>query len=103
MMNHDSMLNIGAYAKDKYDAVYEIKKRYGEVRCEPRYQLIVLFTNHYGASIINYGYGNAENPFEMALLYDGELTYDGDNFTDVAGWLDMNDCMNLLDEIAKME
>lgn len=64
------------------------------------WQLIFMFENNYGASIINHrgSYG-----VELAVIhfFDGnwDITYDTDITNDVVGWLDFEECKELLGKI----
>lgn len=47
------------------------------------------FSNGYGASIITgeYAYSNEDAPYELAVLYNNEITYDTPLTDDVLGYL----------------
>ena len=60
------------------------------------------FKNNYGISIINYGYSNADKPFECALIYDNHVTYD-EVFEDVFGYCDADKCKALMLYVSKKE
>lgn len=47
------------------------------------------FSNGYGASIITgeHAYSNEDAPYELAVLYNNEITYDTELTDDVLGYL----------------
>jgi len=47
------------------------------------------FSNGYGASIITgeHAYSNEDAPYELAVLYNNEITYDTELTSDVLGYL----------------
>ena len=63
------------------------------------------FDNNYGASIIKHGgsYGNKDDLFELAVLYDGYITYSTEITGDVLGWLTNDDVLFYLSEIKDLE
>lgn len=67
-------------------------------------QLLYKFSNGYGASVITGGYGDADCPYELAVVkFDPEdnwdLCYDTEITSDVLGWLTTNEVMALLNRI----
>ncbi len=63
------------------------------------------FENNYGASIIKhkFSYGNDDDLFELAVLYDGKITYSTEITEDVLGYLTNDDVMFYLSEIKGLE
>lgn len=63
------------------------------------------FENNYGASIIkhNFSYGNEDDLFELAVLYDSKITYSTEITGDVLGYLTNDDVMYYLSEIKDLE
>lgn len=43
------------------------------------------FENNYGISVITGGYGSVKEPYEIAVLYDNEITYNTHITDDVIG------------------
>jgi hypothetical protein len=72
------------------------------VECSPR-QLVFRFPNGYGASVINDGYGKANESFELAVIKftgnDFKLVYDTPVTGDVLGWLKVPELFAKLSEI----
>ena len=62
------------------------------------------FPNNYGASVIkHYGsYGYEEDKFELAVLFNGQLTYDTPITDNVVGWLTNNEVLDYLEKIKKL-
>ena len=63
------------------------------------------FPNNYGASVIkHYGsFGYQEDLFELAVLYNDELTYSTPIADDVVGWLTNNEVLDYLEKIKKLK
>ena len=59
------------------------------------------FDNNYGASVVKHdcSYGNADDLFELAVLYNGQITYDTDLTQDVIGWLTQDEVIGHLEYI----
>ena len=64
-------------------------------------QWIWTFANSYGASVIQnqYSYGGSEGKYELAVLHNGDLTYDTPIANDVIGYLDWSEVEALVDRI----
>jgi hypothetical protein len=62
------------------------------------------FDNNYGASVIKHdcSYGNVDDLFELAVLYDGQITYDTDFTQDVIGWLTQDEVIEFLEHIKNL-
>lgn len=63
------------------------------------------FENNYGASIIKhcFSYGNEDDLFELAVLYNGKITYSTEITGDVLGYLDNDDVLIVLNQIKELE
>ncbi len=63
------------------------------------------FENNYGASVIKhkFSYGNEDDLFELAVLYDGKITYSTEITGDVLGYLTDEDVLFYLSEIRDLE
>ena len=61
----------------------------------------IHFSNNYGASIVTGDcfYTSDEKPYELAVMYKGNITYDTPITDDVCGWLNENDVNKLLSQI----
>ena len=68
-------------------------------------QMVLRFTNDYGASIVRftYSYGGNEGKFELAVIHwhgdDWSLTYDTPITDDVLGHLSAEDVLGYLSQI----
>lgn len=64
-------------------------------------QWVWKFANGYGASVIQnqYSYGGSAGQFELAVLHNGDLTYDTPITDDVIGHLDWSEVEELVDRI----
>jgi hypothetical protein len=60
------------------------------------------FSNGYGASVIDTGYGCDQGLLELAVLHKGHLCYTTPITNDVKGWLTEQDVNNLLKQIAAL-
>lgn len=62
------------------------------------------FNNGYGASVIDGGnaYCNKAQPYELAVLEQGELCYDTPIADDVIGYLTSDEVYDLLDRIEQL-
>ena len=63
------------------------------------------FENNYGASIIKhcFSYGNEDDLFELAVLYDSKITYSTEITGDVLGYLTNEDVLFYLSEIKNID
>lgn len=63
------------------------------------------FENNYGASIIKhcFSYGNEDDLFELAVLYNGKITYGTEITKDVLGYLDNDDVLAVLNQIKELK
>lgn len=69
--------------------------------------VLFRFENNYGASVIDWGYGDEEHPYELAVVkFDGD-DWDFDDDTpitdDVLGFLTDEDVSDYLSQIKKLE
>ncbi|WP_296813842.1 hypothetical protein [uncultured Megasphaera sp.] len=66
---------------------------------------IFSFENGYGASVIRgpLTYGGADGLYELAVIYQGEITSTTEVTADVEGWLDKNAVAGLLEKIEALE
>ena len=62
---------------------------------------IVTFDNGYGASVVktNMSYGGKEGLYELAVLFDGLISYDTPITNDVIGFLTEDEVTELLQKI----
>ena len=66
----------------------------------PGQQWTFKFSNGFGASVINDGYGAENGCYELAVLGpDGHLTYETPVTDDVLGWLTEEQVVDALDQI----
>jgi hypothetical protein len=65
----------------------------------------VYFSNGYGASVITGAmfYTSAEKPYELAVLYEGGLTYNTDLTDDVLGHLNEEEVNEYLKKIEELD
>tara|TARA_R100000458_G_C8255339_1_gene231530 strand:+ start:455 stop:727 length:273 start_codon:yes stop_codon:yes gene_type:complete len=65
---------------------------------------VYTFPNHYGASVRKNSmtYGGKEGLYELAVLFDGTITYSTDITDDVIGWLTWDDVQDILKKIRKL-
>lgn len=65
---------------------------------------LITFDNGYAASIVRhqYSYGGREGLFEVAVEYDGKLTYDTPITGDVLGYLTFREVADVMDKIAAL-
>ena len=62
------------------------------------------FPNGYGISVVSgYGaYSNAESPYEIAVLYGGEICYDTEITSDVIGYLTSEEVTEYMNQIQSL-
>ena len=62
------------------------------------------FDNNYGASVVKHdcSYGNVDDLFELAVLYNGQITYNEDLTQDVIGWLTQDEVIGHLEYIKNL-
>ena len=62
------------------------------------------YKNKYGASIVSheYSYGGKEGLWELAVLKNGELTYNTPITSDVIGWLEPKEVIKYCQQIEKL-
>ena len=60
------------------------------------------FTNGYGVSVVDHGYGSESGLFELAVTYDGKLCYDTPITNDVLGWLTLTKVDKLMVRVAAL-
>jgi hypothetical protein len=65
---------------------------------------LVEFENSYGASVVTGSmfYTNADQPYEIAVLKDGTITYDTPITDDVLGYLTEEDANTALTQISEL-
>lgn len=99
------------YTKLKYNGFedYLFEESYVKKYEKESLHYIFKFKNGYGASVVkNIGsYGNTEDLFELAVIkfsddYSWELCYDKKITSDVIGWLDNDDVIELLERIKNL-
>ena len=63
------------------------------------------FDNEYGASVIKHqhSYGSEEDLFELAILYNDRVVYDTEIASDVIGYLNNDEVIDLLKQIKELE
>ena len=68
-------------------------------------QHIFTFSNGYEASVVRHGgsYGSRQGLWEIAVLKDGDITYDTSVMSDVIGYVPTADIPKILDTISKIE
>ncbi|WHI54199.1 hypothetical protein PYH59_10165 [Mammaliicoccus lentus] len=68
-------------------------------------QYLFSFENGYGASVVchPFSYGNEDKPYELAVIADEVLCYDTEITDDVLGWLTVEDVLNTLEKIKKLD
>lgn len=64
----------------------------------------ICFPNKYGASVITGpgAYGNENKPYEIAILYNGHITYDTPITDDVLGYLNREEVEDILNKISEL-
>ena len=67
-------------------------------------QATIGFDNRYGASVVctNFSYGGTLGLYELAVLHDGEITYDTPITGDVMGYLTEDEVTELLKQIQEL-
>jgi hypothetical protein len=68
------------------------------------WQYVFKFENNYGASVVQhaFSYGHESGQWEIAVLKDGELTYETPITQDVLGWQTQEQVMDVLFAISKL-
>jgi hypothetical protein len=68
-------------------------------------QAVIDFDNGYGASVIctSFSYGGTLGLYELAVLHDGEITYDTPITGDVMGYLTEDEVTELLKQIQELK
>lgn len=61
------------------------------------------FKNDYGISVITGGYGSASKPYEIAVLYKGEITYNTHITDDVIGYLTSDEVTEIMFKIQELK
>ncbi len=93
----------GMYTRKYNDNWYNLPKEvWGFQAPKPGVQYLFSFPyNHYGASVIKHpgSYGYEGDQWELAVLYEGHLTYDTEITQDVVGYLTDEDVVELLERI----
>ena len=62
----------------------------------------MYFANGYGVSVINYGYKTKDLPYEVAVLYNGEITYNTPITDNVIGWLNGRGVTKIMKAVQKL-
>ena len=77
------------------DLVFTPNQHSGGVSCR------LDFQNGYGASIVQseYSYGGSEGLYEIAVLKEGSICYDTPITSDVLGYLNENDVIEIINSI----
>lgn len=93
------------YTKLNYEGYEEYLVGEGEILIFGGLAYEFKFDNNYGASVIKHSgsYGNQKDLFELAVLYDGYITYTSGITEDVLGWLNNDDVLFFLEEIKNLE
>lgn len=93
------------YTKLNYDGYEEYLVGEGEILIFGGLAYEFKFDNNFGASVIKHSgsYGNQEDLFELAVLYDGCITYTSGITDDVIGWLKNDDVLFFLEEIKSLK
>ena len=62
------------------------------------------FDNNYGASVIKHDctFGNVDDLFELAILYNGQMTYKENSSQNVFGWLTQDEVIGYLEYIKNL-
>ena len=63
---------------------------------------VIEFENGYGVSVITGGYGNEDFPYELAVLYQGDITYNTSITDDVEGYLTAENVSQLMLRIQEL-
>ena len=65
---------------------------------------VLYFENEYGISVITGkgAYSNSENPYEIAVLYNGEITYNTDITDNVIGWQNEDNVTDIMKKIQEL-
>lgn len=63
------------------------------------------FENGYGVSVITgkSAYTNSANPYEIAILYGDEITYNTDITNEVLGYQDEDDVTNVMKQVQELK
>jgi len=93
----------GMYTRKYNDNWYNLPKEALAFRApRPGVQYVFSFPyNHYGASVIKHpgSYGYEDDEWELAVMYEGHITYDTEITQDVEGYLDDGDVVEFLEMI----
>lgn len=67
-------------------------------------QAVMYFKNNYGVSVITgrSAYSNEEKPYEVAILYNNEITYSTPITDDVLGYNTEKDVSNIMIKVQKL-
>jgi hypothetical protein len=65
---------------------------------------VMHFENEYGISVITGkgAYVNGEKPYEIAVLYNGEITYNTDITDNVIGWQNEDNVTDIMKKIQEL-
>ncbi|MBN4910772.1 hypothetical protein IDG46_12565 [Staphylococcus sp. EG-SA-13] len=68
-------------------------------------QYLFSFPNGYGASVVrnSFTYGGKRGLYELAVIFDSDLCYDTEITDDVLGRLTVEDVLNTLERIKKLD
>lgn len=93
----------GMYVRKYSDNWYNLPKEVWALQApKPGVQYVFSFPyNHYGASVIKHpgSYGYEDDEWELAVMYEGRLTYDTGITQDVEGYLTDEDVVEFLEII----
>ena len=62
----------------------------------------INFKNKYGVSVITGGYGDADSPYEIAVLYENEITYNTNITDDVIGYQTAGNVTEIMKQIQEL-
>jgi len=65
-------------------------------------QARINFENKYGISVITGGYGDIHNPYEVAVLYENEITYNTHITDDVIGYQTQESVTEIMKQIQEL-
>ncbi|WP_422049751.1 hypothetical protein [Shimia sp.] len=60
------------------------------------------YTNGYGVSVIDDGYGSDAGLYEVAVMFQGDLCYDTPITDDVLGHLTSDDVTDIMERVSKL-
>ena len=86
-------------AKYAYSLPYPLSKQYGNAK-----QAIFNFANEYGVSVIlgECYYSNGIDTYEVAILKDGQITYDTPVTNNVIGYLKSSEVSEIMSQVQEL-